>query len=308
MAFSISFSVLDEMNYFSQELQNYLSPSSLQQLAKEVGFVQRKSKYQAQELIALCVWLSQQVASTPLAQLCSHLVASTGVLMSPKVLNQRFNGSAVQFLQQVLANLLTLRIHSTQEILHPYSTTFKRIRILDSTTFQLPDKFASHYQVSDGSSHTAGVKIQLEYELLSGKFLHVYVGEGRENDKTFGSTSLQIIQPKDLYIRDLGYFDLHDLQKINDEGAYYVSRLKLNSRIYRKNDKPEFFRNGTVKKGTLFIQLDTEELMNQLRPGQTLEISVAYIGLYQKLPARVVIHRLTEAQKEKRLKEQAKKE
>jgi len=143
---------------------------------------------------------------------------------------------------------------------------------------------------------------------LSGKFLHVYVGEGRENDKTFGSTSLLTIQQKDLYIRNLGYFDLHDLQKMNDEGAYYVSRLKLNTRIYRKNDEPEFFRNGTVKKGTLFIQLDTEELMNQLQPDQTLEISEAYIGLYQKLPAQVIIHRLTEVQTEKRLKEQAKKE
>lgn len=143
---------------------------------------------------------------------------------------------------------------------------------------------------------------------MSGKFLHVYVGEGRENDKTFGSTSLLTIQQKDLYIRNLGYFDLHDLQKMNDEGAYYVSRLKLNTRIYRKNDEPEFFRNGTVKKGILFIQLDTEELMNQLQPGQTLEISEAYIGLYQKLPARVIIHRLTEVQTEKRLKEQAKKE
>ncbi len=143
---------------------------------------------------------------------------------------------------------------------------------------------------------------------MSGKFLHVYVGEGRENDKTFGSTSLQTIQPKDLYIRDLGYSDLHDLQNIHDKEAYYVSRLKLNSRIYRKNDKPEYFQNGTVKKGTLYIQLDMEELMNQLTPGQTTEISEAYIGQYQKLPARVIIHRLTKEQTEKRLKEQAKKE
>ncbi|MET3322417.1 UNVERIFIED_ORG: hypothetical protein ABIC97_005553 [Peribacillus simplex] len=80
----MSFSVSDEMNLFSQELQNYLSPSFLQQLAKEVGFVQHTSKYQAQELIALCIWLSQQVASTPLIQLCSRLEASTGVLMSPE--------------------------------------------------------------------------------------------------------------------------------------------------------------------------------------------------------------------------------
>ena len=131
---------------------------------------------------------------------------------------------------------------------------------------------------------------------MSGKFLHVNVGEERENDKTFGSTSLQTIRPKDLYIRDLGYFDLHDLQNIHDKGAYYISRLKLNSRIYRKNDKPEYFRNGTLKKGSLYIQLDMEELMNPLSPGQTMEISEAHIGQYQKLPSRVIIHRLTKEQ------------
>ena len=62
------------------------------------------------------------------------------------------------------------------------------------------------------------------------------------------------------------------------------------------------------KKGTLYIQLDMEELINQLSPVQTTEISEAHIGQYQKLPARVIIHRLTKEQTEKRLKEQAKKE
>lgn len=310
----MNLSILDEFQPISEELQRHMSSHVLEHLPKEKGFVQRKSKYQAKELVALCVWLSKQVASTSLTQLCSCLEVSTGVLISPEGLNQRFNASALKFLEQVLANLLTQRIHSTQEIIHQYTTNFKHIRILDSTTFQLPDKFSSHYQGSGGSSHTAGVKIQLEYDLLSGKFLYVYVGEGRENDKAFGSTSLKNIQSKDLYIRDLGCFDLHDLhdlhdlQKIQDKGAYYVSRLKLNSRIYRKNDEPEYFHNGTVKKGTLYIQLDMEELMNQLSPGQTMEISESYIGQYQKLPARVIIHRLTKEQTEKRLKAQAKKE
>ncbi|EJQ03127.1 hypothetical protein IE3_05498 [Bacillus cereus BAG3X2-1] len=307
----MNLSILDELQPIAEELQRHMSPHVLEHLAKEKGFVQRKNKYQAQELVDVCVWLSQQVASTSITQLCSCLEVSTGVLISPEGLNQRFNASAVQFLEQVLSNLLTQRIYSTQEIIHQYATTFKHIRILDSTTFQLPDKFSSHYQGSRGSSYTAGVKIQSEYDLLSGKFLHVYVGEGRENDKTFGTTSLQTIQPKYLYIRDLGYFDLHDLhdlQKIHDKRAYYVSSLKLNSRIYRKNDEQEYFRSGTVKKGTLYIQLDMEELMNQLPPGQTMEISEAYIGQYQKFPARVIIHRLTKEQTEKRLKEQAKRE
>ena len=40
--------VSDELSLFSQELQQSLSP--LNQLAKKVGIVQRKSKYQANDL------------------------------------------------------------------------------------------------------------------------------------------------------------------------------------------------------------------------------------------------------------------
>ncbi|MMZ58816.1 Transposase DDE domain protein [compost metagenome] len=45
--------------------------------------------------------------------------------------------------------------------------------------------------------------------------------------------------------------------------------------------------------------------MNALQPGQTYEITDAYIGMSEKLPARVIIHRLTEEQQKKRLRDQA---
>ncbi|TPH08473.1 hypothetical protein EGH09_23535 [Brevibacillus laterosporus] len=57
-----------------------------------------KVSNQSQELVALCVWLSQKVASTSLMKLCSRLEAYTGILMSPEGLNKRFNREAVQFL------------------------------------------------------------------------------------------------------------------------------------------------------------------------------------------------------------------
>ncbi|EEM07615.1 Transposase for insertion sequence element IS231B [Bacillus pseudomycoides] len=53
---------------------------------------------------------------------------------------------------------------------------------------------------------------------------------------------------------------------------------------------------------------DLEDLMLQLQLGQTHEIHKAYIGLYQKLPTRVVLHRLTEEQTRKRWENQALKE
>ena len=62
-------------------------------------------------------------------------------------------------------------------ISYPYTSVFKRIRILDSTAFQLPDIFSSIYPDAGGCDHTAGVKIQLEYDLLSGQFLHIHTGQ-----------------------------------------------------------------------------------------------------------------------------------
>jgi hypothetical protein len=75
-----------------------MSPNVLEQLAREIGFVQRKSKYRAQDLVALCVWLSQNIAHTSLAQLCSRLEANTGISMRSEGLNQRFNPQTAQFL------------------------------------------------------------------------------------------------------------------------------------------------------------------------------------------------------------------
>jgi hypothetical protein len=44
----------------------------------------------------------------------------------------------------------------------PNTPVFKRIRILDSTVFQLPDVDSPIYPVAGGCSHTARIKIQLE--------------------------------------------------------------------------------------------------------------------------------------------------
>ena len=106
---------------------------------------------------------------------------------------------------------------------------FNCLRLLDSTTFQLPDIFSSTYRGFGGSSHTAGIKIQLEYYLLNGQFLNIHTGAGSQNDKTYGSECLKSIQKEDLYIRDLGYFDLKDLHIIEKQGAFFVSRIKFNT-------------------------------------------------------------------------------
>ena len=40
--FCMNLSISDELELFSKELQRYMSPHVLEQLAREIGFVQRK--------------------------------------------------------------------------------------------------------------------------------------------------------------------------------------------------------------------------------------------------------------------------
>lgn len=109
----------------------------------------------------------------------------------------------------------------------------------------------------------------------------------------------------DICIRDLGYFHLKDLQYIQDKEAYYISRIKSNTRMYQKNPNPDYFQDGRLKKGKEYIQIDMETLMNSLQPGQTYEIDNAYVGMIDKVPARVIVYRLTKQQQQKRLQDQA---
>lgn len=78
------------------------------------------------------------------------------------------------------------------------------------------------------------MKIQLEYDLLSGQFLHIHTGPGKQHDRTYGSLCVPTVTANDLSIRDLGYFHLKDLQHIQDKKAYYISCIKSNTCIYQK--------------------------------------------------------------------------
>ncbi|GLV67043.1 hypothetical protein Bmyc01_57120 [Bacillus mycoides] len=51
----MSISISDELQLFAQEIQRFLSPNILREIVRNVGSVQRTSKYQIKDLVALCV-------------------------------------------------------------------------------------------------------------------------------------------------------------------------------------------------------------------------------------------------------------
>ncbi len=107
-----------------------------------------------------------------------------------------------------------------------------------------------------------------------------------------------------LYKRCVIGMEKDNLFKMDQRGVYYIPRLKLNNRIYVKNEFPEYFRNGTIKKQYQYIKVDLEHIMDTLKPGQSYEIKEAYFGKDKKLFTRVIMYRLTEKQLRERMKKQ----
>lgn len=240
----MNLSIQEELQPFAEELQRYITPEFLEELAREIKFIKRKRKFSGTDLATICIWISQRVASDSLVRLCSRLHAATGTLLSPEGLNKRFTAKSVLFLKHIFSLMLQQKICEQTHISNQLFAHFQRIRIMDATMFQVPNNLEHIYPGSGGCAQTAGIKIQLEYDLHSGQFLNFQVGPGKNNDKTFGTECLDTLRPGDLCIRDLGCFSLEDLDQMDQRGSYFVSRLKLNTNVYIKNPTPAFFHNG----------------------------------------------------------------
>ncbi|WP_240688467.1 IS4 family transposase [Anoxybacillus sp. ST70] len=154
------------------------------------------------------------------------------IALSNEGLNQRFTPRAVAFLKEVFFTLLMHQRPSLSSITETYRACFTRLRILDSTSFLLPADYGEDYQ----GSVSSGAKIQFEYELLSGTCLQLCVQQANDSDARFAYHTQHTILPNDLCIRDLGFFSLATLAEIDARGAYYITRLRSDIKVYIKQD------------------------------------------------------------------------
>ncbi|MES5957328.1 IS4 family transposase [Bacillus fungorum] len=276
---------VEELRMLGEEFQNKFSIHHLQELAYQTGMIQRKRKFQAQDLVSLCVFFGQTISSESLVSLCTKLNEATGTCLSAEALNKRWNKRTVAFLKELFLYAFRQKVCPTKSL----SSRFTRIRILDSTSFQLPSSYAEMYKGFGGGGSEAGVKIQLEYELLSGEFLGMTADHATSNDAKYGQERTKTLQAGDLVLRDLGYHDIGDLERISLCDAYYISRIRWNTQVYQKGEDGNW------------ILLHIESLTKNLKEGETLELPEVYIGLKYKHRTRLILYRLKQNEWAKRL-------
>lgn len=135
--------------------------------------------------------------------------------------HERLQDKAVKFLQKILTSLLVERDF------HRVGTmNFLRVLVQDSTQVWMNRKNSRHYRgSSNNNGETAGAKLDLIMDLVSGQFIDYREAEARTQDRSFGPNLLDEVREGDLVIRDLGYFDVSAFQRIEELGASWISRL-----------------------------------------------------------------------------------
>ena len=109
------------------------------------------------------------------------------------------------------------------------SSPFKRILTEDSSFVKMLKQCAKMFP-AHGNKYgaTAGIKLDLIFDLLTGTPVFMKRYKGTEQDKTIAPIILDFVQNGDLVLRDMGYFVIHIFDQIEEKGADWLSRLPAN--------------------------------------------------------------------------------
>lgn len=203
-------------------------------------------------------------------------------------LHERFNAKLTFLIRAVLEEVLAL--NSQGDFAWIKDKAFKTIRIKDSTSFQLPDSIREAFAGSGGSSSKSGIKIQFEYDYLTGRIYQLVLCDGKSSDLSNSRETIDSLSKDELTLTDLGYVEIHILPQIEKRQAYYLFRLPTSVDVYRK-------------KGQGYKKIDFQAIERFMKTNglEVFELEV-YVGKKQRHFTRLIIELVPEQIKHQRIR------
>ena len=177
---------------------------------------------------------SDDLATESLNDLVTKLELEYGINIKKQSLDERFNKYAVSFLKKAVGELLNKQCSKVDSLM--CCDQFKRILIKDSVCFQVDASMAEFFPGCGGSGSPATVRIQFEYDLVSGKIVDLSLNGFTEQDAKNSTMTLDVVNEGDLVIRDLAYMHITALRGILERLGDFLCRLQSNRQVYQLQD------------------------------------------------------------------------
>lgn len=175
---------------------------------------------------------------------------------------------------------------------------FNRVLLQDSTCVNVPKNLADFFPssfVKKGKSATA--RIQLTMDLLSDNYEQLSLGSFRDNDGKASKDILEVAKPKDLILRDKGYWSLDVFKALDKKGCYFLSRLKYGVSLFDEQNEEKLNLNKQLKKAKKkkLVFLDIK-----VRLGVKHRLKTRLVAI--RLPEEVAAERRRKAKKDRHSK------
>jgi hypothetical protein len=171
---------------------------------------------------------------------------------------------------------------------------FDDVFLTDASTVSLPEKLEELYEGLGGKNANSALKIQTTYSILQQKITDLDLYSATKNDATYNKVTLSNIKENALYIKDLGYYSGKYFDEVEQNGAYYLSRIKSNTKLFEYNEKEDTYKEidycKTYRCNDSFID---ENCFIRLTGSKMLKVRLVCV----KLPEDVISERLRKANK-----------
>ncbi len=273
------------------EITPFFTTDELNELAKESKFVQREfgGKIDGEIFFDLIVFHNENLKEQSLSDFSGILKDDLKIKISKEGLRKRFNEYAVSFLSTALEKLLKQQMQSSA--INLLDNHFNRVLIKDSVCFQVHESMAASYPGSGGSGSKAAIRIQFEYDLISGTITDISINAFNQQDAKDSIATIENVNQGDLIIRDLAYMSIEVLKTIIRKLALYLCRPNAGVKMYE-------LKNGK------YVEINFFKVVKYMKKHKisVMEKDV-YYGSIDKLKTRLILHLLPEDKLEKRLRD-----
>jgi hypothetical protein len=223
----------------AERLEHALQHLNVDQLARQTRFCRRTPrKLSALTFLHSCfLVLLQTRASLRQWALVIGLVGNQ--TYAKQSLFKRLNPAALLFVQRVLQAFLARLSLGAQRVLPPALDSFKRVLLQDSVILSLSPGLARSFPGTGNQFGLRGMlRVQVLLDLKHEQFVRFGHGPYTRNDLQAAREGLEQLQPGDLLIRDLGFYVVAALRRLQDLGVCFLSRVRSDATLFLPEGTP----------------------------------------------------------------------
>ena len=164
------------------------------------------------------------------------MVAALSSRLSREALHQRFTAPAAAFLRHCLHPVLQHKLQSVPirtNLLQP----FARVLLVDSSSWDVSEKLCAVLPGSGGNASTANCKLQTAYDYKQGELTFLADTAGTVPDNRYTDHLPALVNKTDLLLFDQGYFKLATVNALMAKGAFFLTRLFLDTTVHDGSDE-----------------------------------------------------------------------